>query len=90
MSTFGLLTLTVSQNLHLEPNLTQKASSPAMEEAKQKAEAPAPRAAMPPPAPSSAPLAMAPPEPMEQLADRKQDNARQSSRARPTPVRRTG
>ncbi|GMU01929.1 hypothetical protein KH5H1_60490 [Corallococcus caeni] len=75
VSTFGLLTLTVSENLHLEPNLTQKASSPTMEAAKQKAEYPASRAAMPPPAPSSAPLATAAPEPMEQLADRKQGDA---------------
>ncbi|RKG73540.1 zf-HC2 domain-containing protein [Corallococcus exercitus] len=73
VSTFGILTLTVSENLHLEPNLTQKASSPVRAEAaKQEAEYQGPRAVMPPPAPLSAPPKQAAPEPMDGLADRNQ------------------
>ncbi|WP_375760032.1 anti-sigma factor family protein [Corallococcus exercitus] len=80
VSTFGLLTLTVSENLHLEPNLSQKASSPVVAEAAKEADARgdrASRALMPPPAPSSAPPEPAASEPVvDELAERKQAEAR--------------
>ncbi|MBN8228263.1 zf-HC2 domain-containing protein [Corallococcus macrosporus] len=83
VSTFGILTLAVSKNVHLEPNLSQKAPALAMEAAKQKAEeSPAPRAVMPP---ASAPVAAASPEPMDALVqDEKAERKGAAAKARPS------
>ncbi|NOK22337.1 anti-sigma factor family protein [Corallococcus carmarthensis] len=86
VSTFGILTLTVSENIDLSPNLSQKAPAQAVaakearsqEMAAKKEMAPrglvAPTAAAP--APSSAPMEMDALEPVEGMADRKQVEAK--------------
>ncbi|RKH56510.1 anti-sigma factor family protein [Corallococcus aberystwythensis] len=79
VSTFGLLTLTVSENLHLEPNLSQKAAAPSLAmEAKKESDPPrgmpAPSAAAP--APSSAPMEADALEAPRDEAERKQAHAK--------------
>lgn len=82
VSTFGLLTLTISQNLELTPNLSQKAAPPS---SKAEAQEPKPAAMMAPaPAPmrsassdeAADALAAVSPEPVGSVADQEQAKAK--------------